>query len=382
MIKKLKEYITTPLHLAVGLCFLIISILFALWITRIPEVKSFHQLSEGDLGTALFFIPLGALISMSLSTKVIAKLGEGKSTIFALSSFSLVISLPLYAQTYWHLCGALFIAGVTMGWVDISMNAVANTIEKVKKVKIMSTSHGFWSLGGIVGGVIGGLTASFMIASTLQMAVASFIAITIIMLFISPQLKDIHDEQNKGARKQFALPNSSELWVLAILVFCILLAEGAIVDWSTVFLKETLGSTAAIAGIGYALFSATMTIGRFNGDYLTERLGAKKLMTIGLSVATIGFTLLLLHNITLALIGFAIVGFGYSSVIPILFAEAAKQHKESPALGLASVATIGYTGFLIGPVIIGWVSEWQNLTFSFGLLLIITTTALIVYRSS
>lgn len=382
MFKKLKVYITTPLHFAVGLCFLILSVLFALWITRIPEIKTFHNLSEGDLGTALFFTPLGALVSMILSTQVISKMGEGRSSVIALTTYSLFMCLPFIAQSYIQLCGALFFTGIAMGWVDISINAVANTVEKLKKVKIMTTSHGFWSLGGIIGGVIGGLTASWQIESLLQMFIGAIFCLIILYAFISPQLRPIHDEENKSGGKRFALPTNRELWILAIIAFCILLAEGAVVDWSTVFLKETLGSTAATAGFGYALFSATMTLGRFNGDFLIERFGAKKVMNAGLLLAAGGFIFLLFNSVVLALLGFAIIGFGYSSVIPILFAESAKKNEKSPALGLASVATFGYTGFLIGPVIIGWVAEWQNLTFSFGFLLLITLTALLAFRKS
>ncbi len=154
------------------------------------------------------------------------------------------------------------------------------------------------------------------------------------------------------------------------------------VDWSTVFLKETLGAKVATAGFGYAIFSAAMTLGRFNGDYLTNRLGAKKLMNYGLVIAIIGFSFLLLENIPLSLLGFAIIGFGYSTVVPILFAESARKSKKSPALGLASVATLGYTGFLLGPVIMGWIAEWQSLTFSFGMLLLITVIALITHLKS
>ena len=381
MFKQLKAYVSTPLYLALGSCFLILSILFALWITRIPEIKEYLHLSEGDLGTALFFTPLGALISMLLSTKIISKLGEGRSSVIALMFYSLAMCLPFLAHSFSLLCGTLFITGLTMGWVDISINAVANTIEKQQKVKIMNTSHGFWSLGGIVGGLIGGLTASMFIDGFCQMVAAAMVSIFILLIGVRPFLNAIQDEENSTKGKRLVLP-SGELWILAIIAFCILLSEGAVVDWSTVFLKETLGAKVATAGFGYAIFSAAMTLGRFNGDYLTNRLGAKKLMNYGLVIAIIGFSFLLLENIPLSLLGFAIIGFGYSTVVPILFAESARKSKKSPALGLASVATLGYTGFLLGPVIMGWIAEWQSLTFSFGMLLLITVIALITHLKS
>ncbi len=207
MFKQLKAYVSTPLYLALGSCFLILSILFALWITRIPEIKEYLHLSEGDLGTALFFTPLGALISMLLSTKIISKLGEGRSSVIALMFYSLAMCLPFLAHSFSLLCGTLFITGLTMGWVDISINAVANTIEKQQKVKIMNTSHGFWSLGGIVGGLIGGLTASMFIDGFCQMVAAAMVSIFILLIGVRPFLNAIQDEENSTKGKRLVLPS-------------------------------------------------------------------------------------------------------------------------------------------------------------------------------
>ncbi len=148
MFKKLKSYISEPSHLAIGTCFMMLSVLFAFWITRIPEVKGLLGLSEGDLGTALFFTPLGAICSMLLSSHVIRLVGEGRSAVLSLLFYAALIITPVTAFSFNTLCLALFGVGFTMGWVDISVNSVANAIEKRHNVKIMSTSHGFFSLGG------------------------------------------------------------------------------------------------------------------------------------------------------------------------------------------------------------------------------------------
>ncbi|MTI38931.1 MFS transporter [Fulvivirga lutimaris] len=377
MIKKLRQYISTPKHMAVGLCFLLLSVLFALWITRIPEVKLRLGLSEGDLGSVLFFTPLGAIISMLLSSNLIRWKGEGKSTVIALLFYGVTMATPLFAYDFLTLCIALFLVGFSMGWVDISMNAVANTIEKVDGVKIMSTSHGFFSLGGIIGGSIGGILAGIGTDGLIQM-IAAFITLAIIvMLIIAPKIKSITDDSNKEQHVIFSIPGKS-LMGLAVIAFCIMLGEGAIADWSTVYLNNNLSSGPALAGFGFAAFSATMTIGRFNGDYLIEKFGSNNVVKGGLIMAFAGLILLFIKSIALALLGFGMIGFGYSSVIPILFSQASQKADVSPARGLASVATLGYFGFLLGPVIIGWTAEIIGLAFSFGILAALTLVAFMV----
>ncbi len=374
MIKKLRHYLSNPKHLAVGLCFLMLSILFALWITRIPEVKMKLGLSDGDLGSALFFTPLGAIISMLLSSNMIKWKGEGKSTTFALLFYGLTIATPLIAYDFVTLCIALFLLGFSMGWVDISMNAVANTIEKEDGVKIMSTSHGFFSLGGIIGGALGGILAGVGTNGIVQMIIA-FAALTLIVFFIiRPRISHINDESNKESHVIFSVPGKS-LIGLAAVAFCIMLGEGAVADWSTVYLSNNLSSGPTLAGFGFAAFSATMTIGRFNGDYLIERFGGSNVVRAGLIMAFAGLILLFLESIIVALLGFALIGLGYSTVIPILFTQASQKADVTPARGLASVATLGYFGFLIGPVIIGWAAEVIGLTLSFGILAALTLVA-------
>lgn len=380
MFRKLKSYVSEPMHMAIGLCFMLLSVLFAFWITRIPEVKGQLGLSDGDLGTALFFTPAGAICSMLLSSQVIRMLGEGRSAVLSLLFYAALIITPMAAFNFTTLCVALFGLGFTMGWVDISINSTANAIEKESKVKIMSTSHGFFSLGGIIGGVIGGILAGLQLDPVRQMLFTFVAVAAVVMFLIYPRLEMVRDKQSSGEKALFALPGKS-LIGLAVIAFCIMLGEGAIADWSTVYMTSTLSSGPALAGFGFAVFSAMMTLGRFNGDYLIEKFGSGRVVTFGLLLALAGLGLLFLHSLTLALLGFGLIGLGYSSVVPILFSQASRKNDVSPAKGLASVATFGYFGFLIGPVVIGWMAEYMGLTYSFGFLLLLTAGALLVVRS-
>ncbi len=377
MVNNLSRYILNEKYRAIGTCFFMFSILFALWITRIPEIKTRLMLTEGQLGTALFFFPLGAITSMLVSNNLIRKLGEGRSTVLALLSFGFAMILPISAQSYAMLCFYLFIPGLCMGWVDISINAVANTLEKIDDVKIMSTSHGFFSLGGIAGGVIGGLLAESQVNGLAQFGFGSFMMVLTVLLVISPAIRKVHDSSNSEHDVIFALPGRPLLG-LAVIAFCCMMAEGAITDWSTVYLSINLGSSAVLAGFGFAAFSAMMTLGRFNGDLLILRFGHTLVLRTGLVISMAGLLLLFIPKVITVIIGFGLAGLGYSAVVPIVFSQASKKQSVSPALGLASVATLGYSGFLMGPVLIGWLAEVIGLGLSFSVILGLTILAFVL----
>lgn len=377
MVRNLFAYLRHSTYRATGFCFLSFSVLFALWITRIPEVKDKLALTEGELGTALFFMPLGAILSMLIITNVIRKIGEGNSAMLSLSLFGFLMICPVVMPTYLTLCIALFMVGFSMGWVDISINAVANTLEKENDDKIMATSHGFFSLGGIIGGLTGGLLAENGFPAIYQMGLGAIAMVILLRVAVYPHIRTIRDSSNSGDGVLFAFP-TRPLLGLAVIAFCIMMAEGAITDWSTVYLSHTLKSSAAVAGIGFAIFSGMMTLGRFNGDYMIHRFGHGRILKAGLAISIVGLCLLFVPQIRFALVGFGLAGLGYSSVIPIVFSQASRKNTKSPALSLASVATLGYFGFLIGPVLIGWFAEWIGLGYSFSILMLLTILALIL----
>lgn len=375
MIRRLYIYVNNPVHLSAGCTFFILGTLFSFWVTRIPGVKEKLELSDGALGIALFFIPLGAIISMLVSARMIHTIGEGKTTLYALLFFCMVILAPVMAVDFISLCVALFFLGFSMGWLDIAMNAVVNTIEKKEMISIMSTTHGFYSLGGIAGGGMGGLLAGLGVNPILHFTVSGLIVLLVALLFIRKHVGDIRDDKTRDPVPLFALPRAPVMG-LAVIAFCIMIGEGAVADWSTVYLDEFLSSGAMLAGLGYAGFSLTMTLGRFNGDYYIQKYGRSKVILFGITVAIAGILLLLTAKIAWVIIGFTLVGMGYSCIIPVLFSSAAKVVGINPAYGLASVASAGYFGFLIGPVIIGLIAEMYGLNNSFLLLLLLTLVAL------
>lgn len=376
MIKRLTIYLSNRIFISIGMAFFILSLQFSFWITRLPDVKVSLGLSELDLGMALFFLPLGAIISMLLSGRLINKIGEGKTTIYAIVFYSITIFSPFFAYDFTSICAALFGLGFAMGWLDISMNSVAGTVEKQFDVSIMSTSHGFFSLGGMVGAAIGSFLAASKVNIFVHLGVSFVIILITLFGFINRHIGRIKEGEGNEKPPLFALP-VKPVFGLAIIAFCIMIGEGAIADWSTIYLRDFIGSSAYVAGFGYAAFSLTMTIGRFNGDYYIDKYGRLFIILLGTSMALVGILLLLSRQTLVVVLGFSLVGLGYSCIIPVLFSSAAKVKGLAPAHGIASVASAGYFGFLIGPVIIGIIAEYQGLNMGFMLLFVLTLISLL-----
>ena len=375
MLNHLKHFFRNSLFLGIGATFAINSLIFSFWITRLPGVKESLGLSEGVLGLALFCMPIGALVSMVLSSKIIHAFGAGKVTIWSGMFFSLAMILPVSAMNIWFLGFALFIAGLFTGLMDVAMNAVAAEAEKQGKKVIMSTCHGFWSLGGMLGAFLGSLFVGLKFNGVLQAVITAIIASVILFTWIKSKIGDL-DGENSEDGHGFTIPRGPIIG-LAIIGFCIMIGEGAIADWSAVFLKEWAGASAYVAGFGYAGFSLSMTIGRFFGDEIINRFGGLPVVRIGSAIALIGGGLVLITQPWLAILGFSLMGLGYSCVVPVVFSSSANIEGMTPSQGISAVATLGYTGFLVGPVIIGWLAEYFGLQMGFVLLMVLSVLAIV-----
>ncbi|MEQ9022407.1 MAG: MFS transporter, partial [Pseudomonadales bacterium] len=336
------------------------SLLFGNWITRIPDIKDAIGLSEGELGLALLGAPIGAMCIMPLSGWVIARFDLGRTLV--VSGLAHVLALPLLAlsDSFWGLVVALFFFGFTNAIMDISMNATAAAIERKHKRAIMSTCHGMWSLGGMAGAALGSVLAGLEISTVIHLAFVAA-AIFIMILLLSGSLFRIKESRNVGD-KVFAWPRGP-LLLLAFMAFCILLSEGAIADWSAVYMRDVVVADAYLVGMAYAGFSMLMAIGRLTGDSIIPRLGKKHVVLYGSLLSVIGlFMAMFFEAQMLVIIGFSITGLGYSCIVPVLFISGANQPGYTAGTGIAAVTTLGYAGFLVGPPLIGILAEEYGLT--------------------
>ncbi|HUS07897.1 MAG TPA: MFS transporter, partial [Bryobacteraceae bacterium] len=348
---------------SISVIFLVHGLVIASWVSRIPAIQSALHLSPAALGTLLLAATAGALVAMPLTGAVIHKAGSRAVVMFTTAIFCLSLPVVALATSAGELAAALFLLGAAAGAMDVAMNVEAAALEKLYRRPIMSAFHGLFSAGGMAGSAIGGAFAAagyspeshFVIAAPVCGAIAGGV-----MAWLPPGSSE--------AEGSLTLRLPRNLWLLGALGFCILLGEGAMADWTGVYLKSSLGTGAGTAALGYAVFSATMAAGRFAGDWLTVRLGRVRLVRGGALLAAAGLTAALAFgNVFSALLGFACAGAGFATIIPIVFGAGANVNGVAPGAGVAAVTTAGYTGFLIGPPLIGFTAEYTSLRFALGI---------------
>jgi len=245
------------------------------------------------------------------------------------------------------------------------MNATAASIEDKFHVRIMSSCHGMFSFGGMIGAGLGGIFAMLEVPIAIHLTSMS-VLILLILLIIRPTLWSLPFEKAKAS--SLTLPPKAVLH-LVVIGFGSMIGEGAVANWGAIFLKESLGTTVLVASLGFALYSLAMAIGRFSGDHLRVVWSSKTLLTNGCLLGGIGLVIVVSFSTPwIALIGFILTGLGFSVVVPILFSLAAKTPGVDPSHGIAAVATSGIIGFLLGPPLIGYLAE--SLSLSVGLLFV------------
>jgi MFS family permease len=354
--------------------------LLANWLSRIPQIQANLGMSEGDLGLALMGAAVGVLTALSIAGGLIARFGS--RTVTAAGGVALCLLLPFLALmpnavALW-IC--LFLFGAAMSTMDVSMNSQGVDVERALGRSVMSSFHAAFSIGGFVGAAIGAAMAYFGIGPALHFVMAG-VGFLLLILLTAPRLLPIppNTEPDVGG-PVFRLP-ARALWPLGAVAFCSSIGEGAMADWSAVYLKSFVGTTDSVAAFGFAAFSITMTGGRLLGDNLSMRFGPAKLVRAGGVAASLGLLLAILLPQTIpVLLGFAAVGAGLSIVVPLAFSAAGNVPNLPAGVGIAGVATIGYAGFLAGPPAIGLVAEATSLQMSMVLVLLLVGS--LIFTSS
>jgi len=339
----------------------------ASWVVRIPALRDRLRLDEGALGLALLGVAAGALVAMPIAGYLTARFGSRPVTRAAAVAFAGSLALPALAPNLALLTLVLLLLGVGNGALDVAMNAQAATVERRYGRPIMSSFHALFSLGGLAGAAIGGVVAGQGVAPTIHLAVAAVLAGALALLVTRSLLSATSDAAPGGS---FRRP-SRALLALGVVAFCVLIGEGAMADWTAVYLRDVTGAGAGMAAAGYAAFSFAMATGRLVGDTLTLRLGALRLVRWGGVLAASGLaTGLTLGTPWAAIVGFGLVGAGLSVLFPTVLGLASRLRDTSSAHSIALVSTFGYTGFLVGPPLIGLVAHAFTLRVGLGLLVV------------
>ena len=354
----------TP-RISVSLLFFVAGLTFASWASRIPDVQQLYQLGNGALGAVLFALPAGSLVSLPLWGWMIAKYGSKRMSAVGLLLYPVLLCIIPLMTTTWQLWLLLFLFGMTGNLCNIAINTQAVGVEKSYDRSIMATFHAIWSLAGFTGAFLGNLLISWNVSLLLHFG---SIAITTYALLLSGLPRMIKGDGGAVTSSGWVLPGK-ELMLLGCIAFCCMACEGTMFDWSGVYFQHVLQVPKSQVALGYAAFMSTMAGGRFLGDWFINRLGNRMVLRVSGLLITSGLLLsVLFPALVTATIGFMLVGLGVSSVIPVVYSNAGKSADLSPSVALATVSSIGFIGFLIGPPIIGFIAEMFSLRWSFTLI--------------
>jgi MFS family permease len=367
------EYLRTA-RAAVLAVFFTNGVVIGTWVVRIPAIKESLGLGEGLLGVALLGAAVGALIAMPVVGALVSRFGSRRVVGISALALSVVLLTPGLASNLLLLVLALVMLGAANGGLDVAMNAQAVAVERGYGRPIMSSFHAAWSFGGLGGAALGGLLASMGVGPIPHFAAVAVLAAIAFAVVYGALLPSGADASEEGT-PAFARPTRALLG-LGIISFCVLLGEGAMGDWSAVYLDDTLRTGPGFAAAGYAAFSLSMAFGRLFGDRFTELLGPATLVRVCGAIAAVGLGLALAAAQPLvALVGFVCAGAGFSIVFPTALSAAGRTAGPTgPAL--AAVTTAAYTGFLVGPPFIGFLAELTGLGYALYLVVALSTAVI------
>jgi predicted MFS family arabinose efflux permease len=342
---------------ATRIAFFIAGFGMAAWAPLVPFVKERSGIQEGALGILLLCLGAGSIIAMPLVGALTSRVGCRR--VLILSVLAACATLPMLAEvsSIYLLALALFFFGAGIGSLDCAMNIQAIILERSSGRTMMSGFHGLFSLGGVVGA--GGVSGLLSMGVSPWNATLTVVAMIAVLLALSAPYFLPYGGRSSGPA--FALARGVVLFI-GVLCFILFLTEGAVLDWSAVFLADVRGMSPAQAGFGYAAFAATMTMGRLTGDRFVRRVGPRVTVIGGSLVAAAGLALAtLIPSWPVALLGYALVGAGCSNIVPVLFSLAGKQDEMPESIAVPAITTMGYVGVLLGPAMIGFVAHATNL---------------------
>lgn len=342
--------------------FLINGLGMSAWAPLVPFARDRLQLSGASLGALLLCLGIGSLAAMPVTGTLVARFGCRRVMCF--STLLVLMMMPLLATADSHLvmAAALMLFGAGLGMLDVAMNYQAVQVEQEADKPMMSGFHGFFSLGGILGAG----TVSLLLSQSFTPLAATLVVMAVMLLLLLWRLPVLMNERlHQPDQPWLVIPRG---WVafLGLLCFILFLAEGAVLDWGALLLLQNPEMSPAWAGLGYAVFSVAMTLGRFSGDKIIQRFGRYPVMLTGALTAAAGMSLAVwLPWPEIALLAFLLVGFGLSNTVPMLFNAAGNQQDMPANLAISAMTTLGYAGILSGPALIGFISQWISLSGAF-----------------
>jgi MFS family permease len=371
---------------AVAAMFLANGFVMGAWAPQIPLLMPRHSVTESVLGLLILVLGLGAVSAMLFAGRLISL--NGGRLVLSVFSLALIPVLPMvvFSPNLWVLALFMAVFGAMAGCMDVAMNNQAVEIERRLHKAIMSSSHGFWSLGGFVGGSAGAWVIAHWGSEVQSLLTAGVVAVIVVlaMPFLLPNPPQAAVEAAASPPKTRLFPKDFHVWLLGFLALFSMVPEGAVLDWAAIYLQKELGSDVFVSGLAFAFFAGAMAIMRFLGDAVRNRFGAVRTLRISgwLGAAGLMGGALAPYD-WVAIISFAVAGLGVANMVPILF-SAAGNHPHLPAASAISIVTmVGYCGILVAPASIGFLAEHLGYRPTYaGLALILVLVALLAERAA
>jgi len=356
-------------RLAVSLVYFSMGLAFASWASRIPDIKTALQLSDGAFGSILFALPVGQFLMMPFSGKLVTRFGSDVVLKFALPAYTVALSSIGLVHTGWQLAIVLFLFGVSGNVCNISVNTQGVAAERLYGRPIMASFHGGWSLAGFTGALIGLVMINLKIIPLWHFVTIIFLVWLIVRINYPYLIKVDADPSKHEPRRKFVMKPDSILLQLGIIGFFSMASEGAMFDWSGVYFKDVVKAPESLVALGYTSFMIMMASGRFIADYMIGKIGRKLLMQIcGVMISTGLFTAVIFPYLIPSTFAFMLVGLGVSSIVPTVYSTAGKHEKIPPGIALATVSSVSFLGFLMGPPLIGFIAEAFGLRYSYAVI--------------
>ncbi|WP_167608800.1 MFS transporter [Maribellus sediminis] len=356
-------------RLAVALVYFSMGLAFASWASRIPDIKTALSLSDGAFGSILFALPVGQFLMMPFSGKLVTRFGSNNVLKVGLPLYTLALTSIGLVQTGWQLAIVLFLFGVTGNLCNISVNTQGVAAERLYGRPIMASFHGGWSLAGFTGALIGLVMINFKVPPVWHFVSVIVIVWAIVRINYPHLMRTDASPQKQEPRRKFIMKPDSILLQLGIIGFFSMASEGAMFDWSGVYFKDVVKAPESLVALGYTSFMIMMASGRFLADYLIGKIGRKRLMQIcGVMISAGLFTAVIFPYLISSTIAFMLVGLGVSSIVPTVYSAAGKHEKIPPGIALATVSSVSFLGFLMGPPLIGFIAEAFGLRYSYAVI--------------
>lgn len=365
-------------RIGAAIFFFISGVGYSTWASRIPTIQHQLHLNDAQLGIVLFALPIGLMLTMPFTSWLLTRHSSRAVMLFGSLFLCVILILIGFTNGMWQLATVMFFFGSARNLMTLSINTQGVAVQALYKKSIMATFHGIWSLAGFAGAGIGLIMVYFNIMPKLHFIIISVVLAIFTLYFINDTL---HQKPIPQTRKPvFSLPDKY-LLKFSFICFACMACENTMYDWSALYFQKEVNPDKTLATAAFVIYLIAMTTGRFFGDRIVTKLGIKTVLKFsGLFIFSGLAIAVALPYVVTAQLGFILVGFGVSCVVPMVFSLAGKSKNMSSSSAIASISTVGYLGFVLVPPLVGFIAQTSNLRWSFGIIAIFG--ALIMYLVS